>query len=286
MGKQTRQKKTLRPGIIRTPGYPFTARELFGDLFTRLAKESGEVPTFQRLGELVGRSKSTAHHWFGISEQPQVVALLCLLERLSEAQRQNFIESHCRVMPSFEHTAFAHEPANTGQLLELLRQPSGLTVVCGGTDEMRRFLVSAAGHAYRRAYGPKQRVTGIDVDRPNKMVPVESVFHVDPFQSPSELKACLLNIWPRVQTASATLVILNGIWQRIPELRPEILRCANHKHVVLAESGVPDLHAVRSRVSTPLHVVSVSAAQHISGGILVNCRRVRPPKRPKTTHSA
>jgi hypothetical protein len=282
MSKQTQQKKALRADVIETPGYPFTSRELFTDLFARLANESGEALTFQFLGELVGRSKSTAHHWFGVSEPALMVALFCLLERLPQAQRRNFVESHCRVMPSLEDAVFVHSPARTGKLLELLRQPKGLTVVCGGTEAMRRFVVTACGHSYRRVCGRPQTATGIDVHRPTEIVPVASVFYVDPSRKPAEIKQCLLKIWPRVQTSGGTLVTLSGIWQRAPELRSEVLRCANRKHVVLAECGLPDLQSLRRQVSTPLHVVQVSGSKRTPGGILLRCRRIKSLKRPKS----
>jgi len=53
------------------------------------------------------------------------------------------------------------------------------------------------------------------------------------------------------------------------------LRCAGIKHVVIAEEGASDMGDLKTRVSTPIHVLTLSTAQSVPEGILVNCRRVQ-----------
>jgi hypothetical protein len=271
--------------IIKPPACPFSAQDLYKHFRARLAGESGEELTFRRLGQIIGKSKSTAHFWFGVSTQPQVIAWLCLLERLSSKGRHEFIETHCRILPSLEHPFLAHAPGKTGKLLELLSQRTGLTVICGGTETMRTFVVTALGHAYRQATGLPRNAVGLDVHRPTRIVPIESLYYVDGTQNSKQVKQLIFQLWPRIQASSGKLVVCNGIWSRVPDLRKEILRCSRHNHVLLAESGTPVIDDVRTVITGPLHVVAVSAAKRISGGINIQCRQLKTRKRPKKAKS-
>jgi hypothetical protein len=66
----------------------------------------------------------------------------------------------------------------------------------------------------------------------------------------------------------------------VPEVREDLLRCAGCKHVVIAEEGALDMADLKTRVSTPMHVLTLSTAQSVPERILVNCRRVQRAKRP------
>jgi hypothetical protein len=282
---QIKRTNAISSGLIKTPGYPFTARDLFEDLRSRLGLELGEEINFKRLGQLTGRTKSTAHHWFAVSSQPQILALMALLERLSVTQRQEFIETHCRLIPSLEHPILAHAPAKTGEMLELLRQKNGLTVICGGTESNRMFLVTALGHAYRHGGGQLRSAAGIDLHSPIKIVPVESLNYINPALNPKQVRELASSIWPKIVTGSSRLVILNGIWGAVPELREAIIRCSARNHVLLAEAGLPDIAYLKSSVASPFHVVTVFAAKRISGAIRIHCRRIKTRKRLKTRRS-
>jgi hypothetical protein len=61
----------------------------------------------------------------------------------------------------------------------------------------------------------------------------------------------------------------------VPEVRDDLLRCAGFKHVVIAEEGALDVGGLKTRVSTPIHVLTLSTVQSVPEGILVNCRRVQ-----------
>jgi hypothetical protein len=277
---------TTQSDIVQPPAYPFSGRALFHDLRVRLSQELREPLGFDRLAQIIGQPKSTTHHWFAVSDDPHVIALMCLLERLSPAQRQLFIESHVRAFPSLEHASLAHAPAKIGKLFELLRQERGLTIITGATDSTRTYLVTALGHAYRSVGTGSQNALGIDFHRPINFVPVESLNYVDYSLNPRRTNRAVLKLWPRIQTASGRLVILNGVWTALPEIRDEILRCANHNHVILADGGVPNLNWVRSKIETPINVVTVSTSKRVSGGILINCRKVNPRKPSRKTGSA
>ncbi len=271
-------------GLIRTPGYPFAARDLFEDLRRRLAAQLGEELSFERLGQLIGKSKSTVHHWFTIASQPQVLAYMCLLERLSSSERNAFVEAHCRVLPSLHHPWLAHAPAKVEKLLKLLRQRNGLTLICGAVSN-RTFLVTALGHAYRGAASQLRGASGIDLHRPARIVPVESVNYIDGTANPALIKELTSRLWLKVATASSGLVICNGVWSAAPDLRQGILQCSKRSHVLLAEARVPDLGCFKARLSTPLHILTVSAAKRVSGGIKIHCRRIKTLKGLKNASS-
>jgi len=49
---------------MTAPGYPFSARDIFGDLRSRLAAEHRPPMSFERLAKMLGRSKSTTYNSF------------------------------------------------------------------------------------------------------------------------------------------------------------------------------------------------------------------------------
>ena len=61
----------------------------------------------------------------------------------------------------------------------------------------------------------------------------------------------------------------------VPDVHDDLLRCAGFKHVVIAEEGALDVGGLKSRVSTPIHVLTLSTAKSVPERILVNCRRVQ-----------
>ena len=109
------------------------------------------------------RSKSTTYNWFDIFHHPQVLGFLCLLERLPPAERQSFIEAHCRAYPTLDDPRLAHAPRKAAKLLELLDQKAGLTLITGGTDFSRTFVFTALAHAASRAGGKLLSGAGIDL---------------------------------------------------------------------------------------------------------------------------
>ena len=239
--------------------------------------------SFDRLAEIAGTSKSTTHHRFALSDQPQVVNFLCWLERLSPARRHAYVDAHCRIFPSLEHPLLAHAAAQTSRLRELLDQQRGLTLVTGGTAYSRAFVVTALGHSYRRLGGRRRAAAGIDLRLCSSLVPVESLIYLDGKADSHLVRQLALKVWPRILTSSAGLLIFHGLWSAVPELRADIARSTWHKHVILAEGATPDLTDFERRVSTPVHVLTLSVASRVPGAIRVACRRLKNmPKGQKT----
>jgi len=265
---------------MTAPGYPFSARDIFGDLRSRLAAEHRHAMSFERLAKMLGRSKSTTYNWFDIFHHPHVLGFLCLLERLPPAERQSFIEAHCRAYPTLDDPRVAHAPGKTAKLLELLNQEAGLTIITGGTDFSRTFVFTALAHAASPADGRLPAAAGIDLHRSNLFVPVESLIYIDGDLGPDHVRRLTHRIWPRVLTSGAPRLFFNRVWSCVPEVREDLLRCAGFKHVVIAEEGVSDMGDLKTRVSTPIHVLTISTAKSVPERILVNCRRVKGAKRP------
>ena len=286
MKKQPRECKKLESPLIKPPAYPFTARDLFGDLRMRLSAGLSKPMSFERLGQMIGKSKSIAYHWFELFDHPQVLAFMCLLERLSPAERRNYVEAHCRTLPSLAHADFAFSPTTIGMLLALLNQKTGLTIVAEGPESSRLSLVSALAHqAYHQAAGKRERPVGIDMHVPTHFVPTESLAYLDGAGDLNQIREATLKLWPRILSSSGRFVICNGVWSAVPEVRQDMLRCTRKNHVLLAEAGLPDLAHVRSLVSTPIHVLTLSRSKRTPGGIRINWRRIKPLQRPKRPSS-
>jgi hypothetical protein len=174
----------------------------------------------------------------------------------------------------------ARAPGKTGKLLELLNQKAGLTIITGGTDFSRTFVFTALAHAASRADGKLPIAAGIDLHRSNLFVPVESLIYIDGELGPDHARRLTHRIWPRVLTSGAPRLFFNRVWSSVPEVREDILRCAGIRHVVIAEEWALDMGDLKTRVSTPIHVLTLSTAKSDPKRILVNCRRVQRAKRP------
>jgi hypothetical protein len=276
MKAQTRESKAMESGFITPPAYPWTARQLFRALRAQLAEAEGtDSISFDRLAEIAGKSKSSTHYWFEVSTQLQVPAFLCWLERLAPAQRHAYVDAHCRDFPSLEHPCLAHSPAKNSKLEDLLRQKRGLTIVCGGTESARAFLVTALGHAYRRVRGKRQAAAGIDLHPPASLVPVESLIYLDGTATLNHIKELTLKKWPGILTSSAGLMIFHGLWSSVPEVREDIARCTRHKHVVLAEREAPELSDLENQVSPPPHLLTLSWTKRVPEAIRIDYRRLK-----------
>jgi hypothetical protein len=233
--------------------------------------------SYERLAKIMGQFKSTVHYWFNFYKHPHVLGFLSLLERLSPAQRQSFIEARCRAYPTFDHARLAHSPAKTGKLLQLLSQKAGLTIIAGGTDSERTFVFTALAHAAIGSGDKLINVAGIDLHRP-VFVPVESLLYIDRAAGSAQIRQLTHEIWPKMLTSEAPRLFFNGVWSTEPTFRADLLRCAQIKHVFIAEQEMPDVRDLKARVLTPIHIVALATSKSVPGGILINCRRINRPK--------
>lgn len=275
MSKQKREKTQTNETLIKLPAYPFSARQLFGELRARLAEEHRCPMTYDRLAIMLGKARSTIHNWFEIYGQPQVLGFMCLMERLSPAERDDFIASHCRTLPTLGHPRLTHSPATIGKLLELLNQKTGVTIITGYSHT---FVFTALGHAAGRADEKHPGAAGIDLHRPSDIVPVEGLNYIDGSLGPDHVRKSTVKIWPRILTSKTPRIFVNGVWSCVPEVRDDLLRAARHKHVILADAGEPDFAYLRKMGSKPIHVLKLSMAKNVSEGISIKWRRIKPQK--------
>lgn len=258
-------------GIVELPAYPFHARRLLGDLRNLLAGKGTQPMHYEELGRLMGKSKSTAHFWFDVHRNQNLLGFMALLERLSPQQRQNFIDSHCRVNPTFQHPSLAHAPAKCAKLLQLARQTTGLTIVTGQQASVRTFVFTAFGNACNSAAARSAMVTGIDLHSPRTFVPLLPLKYIDEALSRERVRQLVFKLWPRVLT-SGTSLLCNGVWSLVPETRDDLRRSTSLRHVILAEGWTSDLAHFAESASGPLNILTVSPARRSPRGILIDCR--------------
>lgn len=241
------------------------------DLRTRLSAQLGEQMSFERLSQIIGKSKSTTHHWFNVFPQPHLLAFMGLLEQLSASERHSYIDSHCRIFPSFDHPWLAHSPANIDLLLDVTNQRKGLTIMTGGTELSRTFLIHAIGHSHRRTHRQSPGTVGLDLHKPEHFVPVLSFVYVDGNASRKHVLQIILKVWPRILTSSATHICLNGLWSLLPAIRHDIVRCAIKRHVVLAEAKIPNVKDLE--MAQPRRTLHISELEPFPGRIRIDLRR-------------
>jgi hypothetical protein len=263
-----RRKPSATPDILIPPAYPLTGCQLFQDLRRRLAKEYQEPMYFKRLARMMGRSESTTYTWFEFYRHPHVLGFMCLLERLSPGQRRAFVDAHCRVTPSLQHSCFARNPSQITKLRELLNQRTGLTVITGGTDVARTFLLTALGHACGRLPVP----AGLDQHRPINFVPVESLLYIDSSLGLKRVRRLTLEVWPKLLTSRSSILFFNGIWSAVSEVQGDLIQCSQRKHIVLAESNLPDLTGLKKQLAPPIHVITVLTSRGIGGAMTFRFR--------------
>jgi hypothetical protein len=274
---KTGEPRSTETGLIALPAYPWASHELFANLRAMLVKEErSDSMTFDRLAQIAGKPKSTVHHWLEISPPSAVIAFLCWLERLPPAQRHLFVDSHCRPLPRLEH--MINSRCTIRKLRELVHLGRGLTIISGGTESTRAALAAALCYDYRRASAKHQSVAGIDLHRPTDFVPAESLLYIDGAIGPDHVQRLVLRVWPKLLTSPATVLILHGIWSAVSEVRDAILRCTRKRHVVLAEAGPLDPTELKDKISSPLHVLTLSDTKRGPGAIRIRWRRIRPRK--------
>lgn len=266
--------KRFDEGFIRLPAYPFSGHDLYGDLRSYLIKEYGRHLSYQRLGKMVDMGTSKAHHWFALFHHPQVQAFMAWMEYLSPDACHAYIDAHRRKLPSLRDVRLTHSPDGVGELESLIEQECGLTVLTGGTDEMRTYLVTALGHACFRGAKNHTIPRGIDLHRPANFVPVESMLYANPAWDAEKIRNLVIDVFPRILVSATTLLIFNRVWSWVPEIRKDILRCARRKHVILAEETFPNQQDVGLLPPVPVRVVTVSSSRKAVNGIRVTFRRM------------
>jgi len=211
------------------------------------------------LGEYASQAASTVFEKFERTNQPQVEALLGLLERLPEPTRCRLINEACRCFPTLDHPRIGYEPAQVSHLKSLLRQRNGFTLIEGGTDGIRTFVLTALGHTSMLLESGHVPVCGLDTHLPDWFVPVPGVDYAANLLHPERLRAWVNTRWPAIRAAKAKLVLLNGVWDSVPELHSEIAGLGQRCHVVVVNGVRPE--KLLCWPTVPHHLLRLSVEQ-------------------------
>lgn len=281
MNEQTPGFPGKKNGLIKLPAYPVSGRELFGEVRRLLEKELQGKLTVRRLSKMLGMPASTIHYWLESCAHPHLIGFMSLLERLSPFERYAFIDTHCRLRPSFTHPWMVDNPASRTHVFTVLRKKAGLTLISRGVESSQRFILSAFGNCYATIDGAHKEVWGIDLRRPTDYLPIDSLYYLDGTSSLDAVRASVNKIWPKIITSKASLILFNRLWSALPEVRADILRLAQNRHVVLADIEFPgpaDLRRIRGEV----HQLTISEKYHGPRQIRLTFRRIKFKKPSKT----
>jgi hypothetical protein len=190
-----------------------------------------------------------------------LIAFLSLVERLPDRKRLQLLSEYCRELPTLDNARLAHDALAVSNLESLLRKSNGLTLIRGGTDFQRTFLLTAMGHSFPRIGGPGATVHGLDLHEPRKWVPLEDmVYFKEPLRH-ARLKELIDAVWPEIQSSKAPLLLLNSIWSLVPHLHNDILNMARSQHVVVSDAKPPPPADLARRLETSVHTITISPAR-------------------------
>jgi len=258
--------------IVRPPAFPTSGNQIFERIGTAVSASRGYNLENIDFARLIGRSESTTSHWFGVSSQPHLVSFFCLLEQLPPLERYRVVDSLCRVLPLFDHPRLQHNPVAATTMKNILPQTTGLTLLVGGTDEQRTFLITALGHTFRRIDRRHRNVAGIDLHDPSWFVPVETMLYLKGPSDPVHVGGLVRRIWPEILGTKKPIILLNGIWSALPEVRNDILSLAARRHVIVADQQIT-VPRVALQADHPVHSLSISTARENINWISVQVTR-------------
>lgn len=247
-----------QPGSADSAPYdPDRVRPLMRAIKGELEALQGREIPYEELAAYAGQARSSVFDKLQRTEQPQVEALFRWIERLPESVRIRLINSACRCYPTLDSPRLIHDPAQVSYLKTLLRQANGLTVVQGGNEGLRTFLVTALGHTCTMLEPERRRVCGIDAHEPDWFVPVEDVMYLHNMLDPVRLRESVRKAWPIIAEMRSRLTILNGVWLAVRELGEEMNQLALRRHLLMADETRFRPEDLIQRRITPVHLLTV-----------------------------
>ena len=123
---------------------------------------------------------------------------------------------------------------------------------------MRTFLLTALGNSAGTPELQKTTVSGVDSHLPDAFVPVIGLVYLGNLLRAAEVERQFNRLWPSVRVMKTQLILLNGIWRRVPKLHGEIIDVAYKSHVVVADELSIKPGDLTNRVPRPAHLVTVS----------------------------
>lgn len=234
---QTRIQNSIDNDVLHAPAFPLNGGALLQRLTAAVAAARGFPLSGVEVATITGQPETTISYWRRSQELPHLVAWCCLLEQLPAKDRHRFVDGLCRELPSLEHPWLAHDPVAATRLAALLARRRGITLVSGGDARQRTFLLAALGHTSTRLHPRHRPPSGMDAEEPTWFVPLPSIHYLRSSLLPEQARRLVTNLWPAIRDSDAHLVLLNGVWSMVPELREDILQHATRSHVVLADAS-------------------------------------------------
>lgn len=236
--------------VLRSPAFPSAKAQVLQRLKAALEMaecSNGQKLELQQFAELLGLPLSTNHDWFYGQFPPAIERFLCGVERLSPSARATFFDRVCRDCPRLNHPRLANNAIAIESVKALLEEPAGLVCILGPSDALRTFVITAMGNSATSLRLVK-RLAGFDLHQPDLVVPAPGILYFRNGASVAQVQAQVQRLWSGIENSSAEIVMLNGIWGILPELRDRIVALSEKRNVILAdgfESGLPELHGQR-----------------------------------------
>jgi len=214
--------------------------------------------SFDDLEQLSGRPAGTIGSWFEGARMIQLEFLFALLERVPAVLRRDLIDASCRVQPTLRHPKLAHDPIALSRLETLLKQRIGFTIIQGGPEHARAFVLNALGNSAREVEFTQRSIVGVEIQPVSTWAPVPGIIQLSTQPEPRQQ---VQRAWPKIQQANdGSLILLGQVWNRIPHLLPEIVQLARRCHVLVADDPLKTEDLVR-HISGPVQILTVSAAR-------------------------
>lgn len=233
-------------GVLKAPAFQYPGNKILEKIAASVGNSRGYLLKNIDVAQIIGKSESTTSFWLGAFEHPHIVALFSLLEHLPVNDRHRAIDSLCRELPLLDHPRLHHDLSTVRNLQDLLRQPQGLTFLVGGSEPQRALVFSALGHSFYRIDQSHRMPIGLDVNEPSSFVPIETMLYLRGGIQGLNARHVLPRIVRSICGTNHPLLLLNGVWSAVPELRSEISKEARRRHVIVSEQQLTgDLTADR-----------------------------------------
>ncbi len=214
--------------------------------------------SFEDLEQLSGRSAGTIASWMEGTRMQQLEFLFALLERVPPRLRHDLLDAACRTHPTLQHPRLAHDPIAVSRLEDLLERRTGLSVIHGAPEHARAFLLNALGNSTREVNFGQQPVVGIEIHRVASWAPALGILHISPH---TEMRQQLQRAYSKIkQSVDGSMILLGGVWSRIPEVHSEIRSLSTRCHVIVADEFLKPEDLVR-RVPGPVKIITIAPAR-------------------------
>lgn len=226
-------------------------------LLSALRARDGRTPAYRDLEEWTGVPDATLKDWFTNKGRPTAEFLLQMMERVVGSLRQQLTNDACRIWPILDHPRLKCDLTVISQLKTCVCMHKALVVIQGGTDESRTILISALANTFLALTERPRRVNGIDIHDPDWFVPVPGVTYLHNLIQPASLEEAVSRLWPFLCMGRNNLVLLNGVFSRLPKFENGIRMLLAHQTVIVADTDPVKILRSGKKEKAPVYLVTV-----------------------------